>query len=79
MAHTPHELNEEFPEYADKMHELKISDPHYVEMADEYHEINREIHRLEIGNEHLSHFDEEQIRKKRMVLKDKIYSYLKTG
>lgn len=76
MAHTPHELHEDFPELAEKMHKLKISDPHYTSMADEYHEINREIHRLENGDEHLSHFDEEQIRKKRMVLKDKIYNYL---
>lgn len=76
MAHTPHELHDEFPEFADKMHKLKVSDPHYAGLADEYHEINREIHRLENGDEHLSHFDEEQIRKKRMVLKDEIYKYL---
>ncbi|MBL1240234.1 MAG: DUF465 domain-containing protein [OCS116 cluster bacterium] len=77
MAHTPHELHDDFPELAEKMHQLKTSDPHYAGMADEYHEINREIHRLENGDEHLSHFDEEQIRKKRMVLKDEIYKYLK--
>lgn len=76
MVHTPHELSEEFPEFAEKMHKFKTSDSHFTNMADEYHTINREIHRLEIGDEHMSHFDEEQIRKQRMLLKDKIYAYL---
>lgn len=76
MTHTPHELHEDFPELTEKMHTLKVCDPHYAGMADEYHEINRIIHRLENGDEHMSHFDEEQIRKKRLVLKDTVYNYL---
>lgn len=77
MSHVPHELREEFPELADKIHELKVSDAHFKKLAEEYHVINRDIHRIEIGEEHVSQFSEEDMRKRRMVLKDEIYSMLK--
>ena len=77
MSHTPHELREDFPEYVDKIHDLKISNNHFAKLATEYHEVNREIHRIEVGEEHVSQFAEEDLRKKRMALKDEIYSMLK--
>jgi len=79
MSHTPHELREDFPEYTDKIHDLKVSNNHFVKIADEYHEINREIHRIEVGEEHVSQFVEEDLRKKRMALKDEIYALLKSA
>ena len=45
MSHTPHELAEEFPDKIDVMHELKQSDQHFAKLADEYHEVNRAVHR----------------------------------
>jgi uncharacterized protein YdcH (DUF465 family) len=45
MSNTPHELAEEFPEYKDRIHDLKVSDAHFRKLFDEYHEINREVHR----------------------------------
>jgi len=77
MSHVPHELKDDFPEFADKIHELKISDAHFAKLADEYHVINRDIHRIEIGEDHLSQFSEEDLRKRRMALKDEIYALLK--
>lgn len=79
MSHTPHELREEFPEYVDRIHDLKVSDAHFQRISDEYHTINRQIHRAEIGDEHLSGLEEEQLRKKRMMLKDEIYGLLKAS
>ena len=76
MSHTPHELRDDFPEYIDKIHELKISDKHFSKLFDEYHEINRQVHRLEIGEEHASQFDEEAVRRKRMQIKDQLYALL---
>ena len=76
MSHTPHELREDFPEYVDKIHELKVNDAHFSKLADEYHEVNREIHRLEVGTDHASQFEEEELRKKRMRLKDELYVLL---
>jgi len=77
MSHTPHELTEEFPEAADKIHELKESNAHFARLADEYHELNREIHRIETDLEPASDEHQTELRKKRMALKDEIYAMLK--
>ncbi|MBT54976.1 MAG: hypothetical protein CMF72_16455 [Mameliella sp.] len=77
MSHTPHELPEEFPEFADKMHELKQTDAHFVKLADEYHAINRQVHRAETNVEPMEQLAEDQLRKQRASLKDEIYGMLR--
>ena len=77
MSHTPHELAEEFPDAVDKIHELKESNPHFAKLAEDYHELNREIHRIETDVEPASDEYQTELRKKRMVLKDEIYALLK--
>mgnify|MGYP000288148274 CR=1 FL=1 len=77
MSHTPHELHEEFPEMADKITELKTSDAHFAKLADEYHELNRAVHRAETNVEPVEELAEVDMRKKRAVLKDQLYSMLK--
>ena len=54
MSHVPHELAEEFPDQIDRMHELKQSDAHFAKLFDEYHELNRAVHRAETNIEPLS-------------------------
>jgi len=72
MSHVPHELAEEFPEATEKLHDLKTNNAHFAKLADEYHEINREIHRLETGVEAGSDMRSENLRKQRLLLKDQI-------
>ena len=72
MTHTPHELAEEFPEYADRIHALKTGNAHFARLAGEYHDVNREIHRLETRVETASEEHETELRRKRMRLKDEI-------
>jgi len=76
MSNTPHELHEEFPEFASKVGELKASDAHFARIAEEYHEINRAVHRAETNVEPVGQFAEEEMRKKRGALKDEIYKML---
>ncbi|MAW80814.1 MAG: hypothetical protein CMI63_11285 [Parvularcula sp.] len=76
MTHTPHELAEEFPEQAELIHEMKTKDAHFAKLADAYHEVNREIHRLETRVEAASEDREEELRKQRMRLKDEIAAML---
>ncbi len=77
MSHTPHELAEEFPDLADKIHTLKTSDAHFAKLADQYHELNRQIHRIETDVEPASDEHQTELRKQRMALKDEIYALLK--
>lgn len=76
MGHTPHELPDEFPEHAKKMHDLKASDAHFAKLFDEYHEINRAVHRAETNVEPMDTLFETDLRKQRAALKDEIYRYL---
>ncbi len=77
MSNTPHELQEEFPQHAERIAALKLSDSHFARLADEYHKINRAVHRAETNVEPVEELAEVEMRKTRASLKDQIYSYLK--
>lgn len=76
MTHTPHELNEEFPEQVEKIAELKKSDPHFAKLVDEYHEVNRAVHRAETNVEPVAELTEVELRKQRAALKDEIWGLI---
>jgi uncharacterized protein len=76
MTHVPHELAEEFPAEKDKIHLLKQTNAHFAKISDEYHELNREIHRVETGVTPADDGFEKQLRRKRLALKDEISSFL---
>ncbi|MCO6185929.1 YdcH family protein [Rhizobium sp. L1K21] len=76
MANTPHELAEEFPEFVNKLRHMREVDGHFYRISNEYHEINRAIHRAETDIEPADDFHVEDMRKKRMLLKDEIYGML---
>lgn len=76
MSNTPHELAQEFPEHLDRMHALKTGDAHFARLFEEYHDVNRAIHRAEIDVEPVGDTHMENMRKQRMVLKDEIYGML---
>jgi uncharacterized protein len=72
MSHTPHELAEEFPQAVELMHKLKLDNAHFARLAEEYHDVNRAIHRAETLVEPVSDAHETEMRRKRMALKDEI-------
>ncbi len=77
MSHVPHELAEDFPGYEDVLHKLKTNDAHFARLADEYHEVNRAVHRAETGVEPVDDFRMQEMRRARMVLKDEIAVFLR--
>lgn len=72
MTHVPHELHEEFPEAAGRIHDLKTTDGHFRHLADRYHEVNRAIHRAETDVEPTDDLRMTDMRKERLHLKDEI-------
>ncbi|WP_299848536.1 YdcH family protein [uncultured Roseovarius sp.] len=76
MSHTPHELHEEFPEFGEKITSLKADDAHFAKLADEYHEVNRAVHRAETNVEPIAETAEVEMRKRRGQLKDELYRIL---
>ncbi len=77
MSHVPHELAEEFPDAVDRIANLKAGNAHFARLAEEYHEVNREIHRMETDIEPVSDAAQTELRRKRLALKDEIYALLK--
>lgn len=76
MTHTPHELASEFPDHAEKMSALKQTDSHFAKMCDDYHVVNRQVHRAETNIEPMEELAEVELRKRRAVLKDQIWQQL---
>ncbi len=76
MSHVPHEIAAEFPEFKDRIHELKIADAHFRRLYDEYHNVNREVHRIEAAGLNVTDEHYEEVKRNRMRLKDDIYGML---
>ncbi|WP_298495071.1 YdcH family protein [uncultured Maritimibacter sp.] len=76
MSNTPHELHEEFPDLIDQMKVLKSRDAHFARLFDEYHEVNRAVHRAETDVAPTDDFNATEMRKTRGALKDEIYKML---
>lgn len=72
VSHTPHELHDEFPEDAAVLHRLKMENGRFAGLADRYHDLNREIHRIESGVEAASDHRAEDLKKQRLHLLDEI-------
>jgi len=76
MDGEKHDLVHEFPEYKDKIHQMKMGNAHFSKLFDEYHEVNREVHRIEAGVENTSDDYLEEAKKKRLKLKDDLFAML---
>ena len=76
MSHVPHELPEAFPDHADRIRDLKSADPRFARLAEDYHALNREIHRGETDVEPMDDCRMQDLRKRRLALLDEIRARL---
>jgi uncharacterized protein len=72
MSNTPHTLGDEFPGQIETIHVLKAADPVFAKLLRDYDEINDKVHRAEARLDALSETAEEDLRKRRLALKDAI-------
>lgn len=77
-AHTPNELHDAFPEATDALRHLKLTNAHFARLAEQHHEVNREIHRIESEIEAASDERIEALKKERLHLLDEIAAMLET-
>ena len=68
-----HDLDHEFPKLHDAMQELTAHNDRFRAMFMEYHRLTDEIERLEEADVPVSDFTIEEMKKKRVLLKDQIY------
>lgn len=77
MLNEKHDLIHEFPEHRETIHNLKMTDNHFARLFAEYHEIDHEIHRIEVGEETPSDDYVEEKKKQRLNLKDNLLRMIK--
>lgn len=71
-----HDLHHEFPEFAQAIHSMKISNKHFARLFDEYHSTTSQVEGLESKGSPVSDIALEDMKKKRIRLKDELYSML---
>jgi len=72
-----HDLQHDFPEFHDRIHALKTSNMHFARLFDEYHEVDREVRRIEQEIETPSDAYTEELKVRRVRLKDELYTMLR--
>ncbi len=72
MPVEKHDLVHEMPESKEAIHHLKTSNNHFAKLFDEYHEVEHEVHRYEMGAENTSDEHLEDLKKQRLNLKDQL-------
>jgi len=77
MFGDKHDLIHELPEYKEQIHKLKISNSHFASLFKKYHELDHEVLRIEEGVENTVDDYLETLKKKRLLLKDKMFDMLK--
>ncbi|MEQ1438739.1 DUF465 domain-containing protein [Fontimonas sp. SYSU GA230001] len=76
MTIEKHDFVGEFPELREKIHELKTHDAHFARLFAEYHDVDREVRRIEEEIETPSDAYVEGVKMKRVRLKDQLYAML---
>ena len=79
MPIEKHDLVHELPEYRERIHELKISDKNFLKLFNQYHKIDHEVHRIEVGVENTSDEYLETQKKRRLYLKDKLFAMISSS
>ncbi|WP_029933558.1 YdcH family protein [Thiomicrospira pelophila] len=72
-----HDLAHEFPEFKERIHELKMNDAHFKKLFEEYDQATTKIEALEKQESPVADETMEDLKKQRLVLKDQLYAMLK--
>lgn len=79
MPIEDHSLVNEFPEFKDDIHQLKMDDAHFKKLYDEYHHLTKEVEKMEQEIIPSTTLEEEKLKKQRLQLKDTLQGYIKAS
>lgn len=72
MTLQHHSLVQEFPEFRDAIHRLKVGDPTFRTLFEEYDELDKRIYRIEQDIEPVCDELCAQLKRRRLYLKDRL-------
>lgn len=78
MTELSHSLYNDFPQYRDRIDQLKRESEDFARMAAEYHEIDHRIERLEKSGVPVADGTFEELKYRRLHLKDKLFQLLQS-
>lgn len=76
MVVEHHDLAHEFPQYKERIHQLKIENHHFARLFDEYNALTKRIEALENNGVPVADETIEEMKKQRLALKDELYAML---
>jgi uncharacterized protein YdcH (DUF465 family) len=76
MLGENHSIHHEFPEHHALIDKLMNEDIHFKKLADEYNQLDNDIRSIEINNAPIEDLTFEQMKKRRIQLKDEVYIIL---
>jgi uncharacterized protein YdcH (DUF465 family) len=79
MPLTHHPLVKEFQEYKGTIHSLKASNNYFHHLMERYEAIDKQIFRIESGEEPTSDEYVNRLGKERLQLKDELHQIIKTS
>jgi len=71
-----HDLVHELPEHKERIHELKVSNSHFARLFKDYDELDHELRRIQLDIETPSDEVVEELKKRRLHLKDEMFRML---
>lgn len=74
-----HDLLNEFPEYRERIHQLKMDNAEFAELYEQYQALDQEVYRIEEQFETPSDEYTEELKKKRLLMKDQLFAMLKAA
>jgi len=72
-----HPLSRDLPEFRDAIHQLKMNNNHFQKMMTAYESLDKEIVRAEQGVEHIDDLDLDDMKIRRVSLKDELTDMLR--
>ncbi len=77
MLGEKHDLIHELPEFRHQIHQLKLTDQHFVGLLERYEDLDDQVRRIEEGFINTSDEYIEGLKKERLLLKDELFTILK--
>lgn len=71
-----HDLIKEFPEFQEKIADLKLHDTHFRKLFDAYDETVHKVYNINNGTENVIDEYAHEVKARLLQLKDEIYNYL---
>ncbi|MEP6970156.1 MAG: YdcH family protein [Betaproteobacteria bacterium] len=68
-----------FPEFRDRITQLKTTDTHFMRLFEQHNALDRKVKNMEANITPSTHDEIETLKKEKLLLKDQLYAILKNA